>query len=171
MTIEDFRKKTRELLWTNGIKEAFEDELNLMLDRLFQLFQKFYQGNKVFASGEECEVHVCISNVQFVPADFGTYSLSLNKLESDKGNAFGSVGDNNFEFKNDLFHKQVWPQEYSFSSGNYQNIEKFQLYQELWLTSYLPTIFKANNIRYDIEYEDEEVLFITFYPVPEWFLF
>ena len=43
MTIEDFRKKTRELLWTNGIKEAFEDELNLMLDRLFQLFQKFYQ--------------------------------------------------------------------------------------------------------------------------------
>ena len=47
MTIEDFRKKTRELLWTNGIKEAFEDELNLMLDRLFQLFQKFFQHKKI----------------------------------------------------------------------------------------------------------------------------
>lgn len=183
MTIEDFRRLTAKLFWGEDAKVSMKCDTSEMFIQLLEMFRSKKKPLKLFSSGDSIQVKLYISKCKkddgkcAVPHNYKVVVCSFHG-EPNCCNSYYTYNGIEETFS---FHENLFRLKFFGSSGvkpvltiptfTYERHENdFQLYQQLWISSYLPTVFKANSMKYELLYDDDDVCGIEFFITPEWLL-
>ena len=170
MTIKDFRKNLVRELYPNDIKEIFKRETQKMLDNILGIIQKFGGGKRFqLLANEYLSIRITIFSQDvedyYMPADYEISRMRCGSINI-------SVDHHKFPFSNDLFLLRTCNYQFKSSdSVNNSNLipQKFQLYQELWLASFLVSFFKEHHIETKVTYDNyNKIAFLDLRITPAW---
>ena len=183
MTIEDFRELTAELFWGKDVKKIMCCTTERMFKQLLEVFKSKIYPLKSFSSGDLIQVTLSISKcVKLkteceVPHDYQTIIHYLHGDPIDVDSFYTNSGiKGTYSFYDDLFCSKKFGASgvkpvLILSTDTFEKVESdFQLYQQLWVSSHLPAIFKTAGMKHELIYDNDEVCGIIFFITPEWLL-
>lgn len=135
----DFRKKLEKVTFIEGYRIAFNEELEKLLDIIANALKQ-----DVFRKKPWSQINITIS-ISSEPSDHYDIEIDYSCSDTDDED-YTFIDAQEVNFKNKLFLKQ----EYIVEDES-RPYSKYQIYKKLWLTQYLPKVFKDIGFKYWIK--------------------
>ena len=132
----DFRKKLEKVTFIEGYRIAFNEELEKLLDIIANALKQ-----DVFRKKPWSQINITIS-ISSEPSDHYDIEIDYSCSDTDDED-YTFIDAQEVNFKNKLFLKQ----EYIVEDKS-RSYSKYQTYKMLWLTQYLPKVFKDIGFKY-----------------------
>ena len=164
----DFRKGIAETGWQDDVSSILRKQTEAMLDKIREMIEE-NREDIVSEKIKDIEIAISINDdretMLKIPKE---YEISVTFYGKDLWQKFGE--SEHVTFIHSLFTQKIYAYEYGKDEFGSCKKSHFQMWQMLWLASYLPSILKKSRIPCKYLHDEEHLFFIEVMRSARWFL-